>query len=99
MSTRNARAHFRNHRKGENFMTPEIIRYGWIRMPDVSYELSRGTGIFTDDLYGVTLSSPPDTAIGKLSDCFDSREAAEELIQTLRDWNATLPTIGVQATA
>ena len=38
---------------GKNFMTPDVIEYGWVS-DNVAYELSSGSGIVGDTLYGVT---------------------------------------------
>lgn len=42
--------------RGVNFMTPEIVGYGWAGPH--AYELSKGTGIMGGTIYGVTVVDP-----------------------------------------
>lgn len=67
--------------KGRNFMTPDVIRYGEINEHAV-YELSSGTGIFSADLFGVTVKGTGDDF--GLSKCFETREEAEVYIKELQ---------------
>ena len=67
--------------EGENFMTPHVLRYGWIEEKKVAYELSTGTGFTFNSLFGVTIR--PDK--NKQSNCFDSKREAESYIEELQD--------------
>lgn len=65
---------------GKNFMTPHVLSYGWIKESEVAYELSKGMGVTSDTIYGVSIR--PDDK--KESDCFDSKQEAESYIQKLQ---------------
>lgn len=74
-----------------NFITPAVIRYGL--KGNLAYELSRSNDRMPDmapwgDLYGVTVVIyDPETDTTErsfdLSDCFQSRAAAEQHIENL----------------
>lgn len=72
--------------KSQNFMTPDIIRYGIIE-GNIAYELSEGD-FMGDDIFGVTIRGYNDESGEVLkpdgSDCFDSLDAAEKRIQELK---------------
>lgn len=46
-------SHFRRVIRGENMMTPNLI--GFYKIKDGEVEISQGTGIWGDELYGVTV--------------------------------------------
>jgi len=64
-----------------NFMTPEVLRYGWL--PDgCAYELSTGTGIGGQPIWGVTIVDPKRPQDRpKRSKCCHSLEEAETHIK------------------
>ena len=69
-------------------MTPKRIKCGWIITNVKAYELSSGTGIYNEPIFGVTVSSsaewerPPQDF--EDSDCFGSLHAAEKYILKLK---------------
>ena len=78
-----ARAAFRiAYGDSKNFMTPDTV---WSKViGGYAVELSHGSGIFTPDLYGVTVV----TLAGErteLSDCFDSLDEATAYADSLRE--------------
>lgn len=72
---------FKEAVKGTNFMTPDIIEY--IKIDNGVVELSKGKGIFSDTIYGVTV-----VRYGKknsnLSNCFTKISDARDYIETLK---------------
>jgi len=80
----------REYGDAPNFMTPEVIRFGWIRRGAVAFELSRGEGFGGSDLYGVSLvSQDPTTGVTerltKYSGCFKYLSNAELRIADMID--------------
>lgn len=65
---------------GKNFITPHILRYGWIEEGKVAFELSKGSGFTSDIIYGVSIR--PD--VNKKSECFGSKRDAESYIKELQ---------------
>jgi hypothetical protein len=81
-----------------NFMTPTIIRYGWIKRGTIAYELSKGEGLERGSvIYGVSTTFlledrdgilPPKTRRGNYSEesnVFHSMEQAENFIKRLKE--------------
>ena len=66
---------------GENFITPDVIGYDRTAKGTV-YELSKGQGIFTPMLYGVTIHAEHNPT-GAWSACFDTLEEAKAFIKEL----------------
>lgn len=78
---RRARALFRGtFGDSTNFLTPEAVDYGIAG--DYAWELSTGTGIWNESLYGVTVLEL-DGHRTTLGACFDSPEAALAYIEEL----------------
>ena len=73
-----------NHRvfHGHNFMTPTKLSY--TKVGDYEAELSRGKGIWSPRLYGVTVAKDGEK-IDELCDCFQERKEAEAYITSLAD--------------
>jgi hypothetical protein len=70
--------------EGRNFITPDIIRYG--RVGEHWYELSQGSGIYGETVFGVTFrTSEGEPLIPDPSSCCHSREDAETLIRETRE--------------
>jgi hypothetical protein len=68
--------------KGDNFVTPKIIRFG--QQGDYVYELSTGRGLFNADVFGVTVVDlRTDEHRRDLSQAFFNREEAEDFINDL----------------
>jgi len=72
----------------KNFMTPHILRYGMIS-ENVAYELSEGTGIEHETIYGLSVvvidEAGTTTREHSLSKKLDSLEEAERYIEELRE--------------
>lgn len=75
-----------------NFMTPERLQFGFLREPEngysVAYELSSGSGMSGDTIYGVSIvrAYPWGTRrMFNLSACFPSRALAMRAIANGRD--------------
>jgi len=69
--------------KGQNFITPDFIRYG--REGEYVYELTSGTGFKCPKLYGVTVVTKDGGEQDELSKGgFESLEEAEKYISTLK---------------
>jgi hypothetical protein len=71
---------YSKHFHGKNFITPHIIQRGVVR--GTVYELSRGKGIFSDELFGVTISAQANPR-HKSSQAFTTRKEAENFIKSL----------------
>ena len=75
---------------GPNFMTPTIMRVGWIASKgrQVAYELSRGTGFQQEPIYGVSLVAATDDGgtdrLHDLSRMFFDAALAEDFIASLK---------------
>lgn len=85
--------------QGSNFMTPDVIAFGWIASPriadhPIAYEFSTGRGFDPDTvLFGVTIRShPQDRRLERrLSRVFvDDRAGAEAYIMELKRRNLRL---------
>ena len=72
-----------------NFMTPYPLAFGWID-EDTVYEISKGSGIYGEGIYGVTVvvrvggewkREPYETTRSR---CFESRRAAGNYVVSLR---------------
>lgn len=74
-TAQSARSRFR----GQNFMTPNALRYGW--KGDLAYELSEGTGFRNNLIWGVTVVRSDGTNEYDLSRCFFDRDEAEAYIE------------------
>jgi len=73
------------HRGETNFMTPDVVRYGWIK--SWCYELSVGDSIFRDggQLWGITIvDSVRKVKLYDESECFETKSAAEKCIARLK---------------
>lgn len=74
--------------QNRNIVTPRVIRYGTIH-GSYFYELSTGSGIFGDRIYGVTiLRLTADGELEKqhdLNQCVHSETEAETYIKQLRE--------------
>jgi len=70
-----------------NFMTPNVVRYGWIKKDQFAYEISKGLGFDNEPIYGITIVEV--TANGKtqrrtdLGQMFFSMEEARAHIAAL----------------
>ena len=51
---RGAKDHYMKYISGTSYMTPDIMEYGWLYPGRISYELSTGTGLENEKLFGVT---------------------------------------------
>ena len=72
--------------KGNNFMTPNVIRYGWIIENKLAYELGDGRGMESEKIWGVSVRFA-DGEKGNNTDggCYHSRNQAETHIKDLID--------------
>ena len=73
--------------KGKNFMTPEIIGYGWISKENgIVYEFSEGYGSNNDSIIGVTVVEKGKQR-SELSRCFTGtyQEAKREAIDYIQE--------------
>ena len=70
---------------GQNFMTPDVIEYGWVT-PTVAYELSSGSGIVGDKIYGVTfIDAERSRKYMDESTAVLSPDAGRELIEIMKE--------------
>lgn len=69
--------------KGQNFMTPNIRAYYKLRMGEGWAELSDGTGIRQEPIFGVTVRQIDGEDGNKRSQLFHSKSAAIEYIESL----------------
>lgn len=74
--------------KGRNFMTPELIKFGYVEQPKQSnvplvYELSKGEGFSREIIYGLTVKDLSGKTINDLSGCYHSMILIENLIKSL----------------
>lgn len=58
----------------KNFMTPNVIERG--QVGNYFYELSQGTGMRSNDIFGVTVIDKNNKRVDKLSSLFDSISSA-----------------------
>lgn len=72
---------FHKYVKGKNIMTPYVVEY--ITIPNGVVELSKGKGIFSGTLYGVTVVKDERKA-DELCDCFYDYKDAMAYIETLK---------------
>ena len=75
-----AKREFEKHASGVSYMTPNIMRYGWIFPNKIAYELASGQGLNGEMLYSVTTSR----FVVELSVAWLSVEQAELYIKYLR---------------
>lgn len=77
---------FRKVVKGENFMTPQVLKYITVR--DYEVELSQGNGIGGTPIFGVTVVNRVTMEQDhEQSQCFESKKQALAYINELgRDW-------------
>lgn len=72
--------------KGDNFVTPKILRYG--QQGDYVYELSKGSGLFDKMVYGVTVVDLRTNEHRRdLSKAFFNREETEGYINDLEKYS------------
>ena len=74
---------FDKHVSGNNFMSPEILAYGHCWNQDYVFEISRGNGIFSRWIYGITIVHKTDGHDHDRSSSFvgdDSRKLYNECI-------------------
>ena len=76
----NAYTHFQDRVHGSNFMTPSVEEVRWIVPGRVAYELSVGTGMERELIYGITT----DRFRSWLSKMFWSRDGANCYVAELR---------------
>jgi len=50
-------------------MTPEYVGSGWIEEGKISYEISKGHGMYGETIYGLTISGEAGTATREWSGC------------------------------
>lgn len=67
--------------KGKNFMTPNVRGYYRLALEGGYAELSEGTGLYHEPLYGVTIR--PEGPGWPKGDCFGSLRKALEFIEEL----------------
>jgi len=80
----NAMQTFHLHIKGENFMTPTVVEYGFLGDTGIAYEISKGEGFVGDTIYGFTVGLPiNDPRRREWSGCFPSMHAVNKHIQSL----------------
>ena len=80
-----ARELFRSTFKGStNFLTREVVTYGWVASGRHAYEISRGEGMGGGYLYGVTIIDADGTHNSDLSEAVHSLGAVEEKLQRIR---------------
>ena len=72
---------FRSVVKGTNIMTPEWLGYGW--SGDFAYELTKGTGLTNEVIYGVTVVSADRIRRNDLSKLCHSLSEARTYISSL----------------
>ena len=66
---------------GKNFMTPDILEYGRVRL-GVWYEISKGRGFTGTTIYGVTIRPySAKSSVSKLSKMVNSVEEALEYLR------------------
>lgn len=73
----------------KNFITPNVIRYGWIRDQTMAYELSSGSGMETGStIWGVSIVEMTDWGPRRRTDIsrggFRSCQQAESYIKELK---------------
>lgn len=73
---------FRSHVKGKNVMTPTVMSYG--KAGEYIYELSKGRGIFSDIIYGITVVHPDKGKQDNLSTCCHTEQEIQEHLNFLR---------------
>lgn len=69
---------FRRTIKGRNFMTPSLVRYG--KRGRMIFEVSKGKGIWSPMLYGLTIIELPNIKRHDLSTCFNDMAELEAYI-------------------
>ena len=76
--------HFRQTVQGTNFMTPEYVGSGWIEEGKISYEISKGRGIYDEIIYGLTISGEVGSATREWSGCHANLGQVNSRIAELR---------------
>ncbi len=66
----------------KNVMTPIVLEFGEIKNKKLIYELSKGKGIFSPEMFGVTILKE-DGDKTTLSNCFQTKEEAYKFIEEL----------------
>jgi hypothetical protein len=75
----------------KNLMTPTVLDVGSVVRGRVAYEISRGTGMRRQPIFGVSIASyDPDLNTTRryandISDCFGSLDAARDHVNFLRE--------------
>ena len=69
--------------RGSNFMTPEVVRYGFTQF--YAYELSTGRGIDRQPIFGVTVCNRETGENSPLSKVLQSRTDAERYVTMCLD--------------
>jgi len=83
---RDARKHFTRVVGGKNFMTPDVVEYGWVIEGEVSYEISKGEGLEHQDIFGITFAGKNKLGedVRELSKCQASIEEARQYIEQIK---------------
>jgi hypothetical protein len=66
---------------GRNFITPEVL--GYVLAGAHVVEISTGTAIGGDRIYGITVARAPDEPAHALDRCVDSFDAVEEALEEI----------------
>lgn len=96
MANLSAEGVIRREHHSKNALTPDVIRYGWILLDRLAYELSRGEGWLTDSpLYGVSVVRYTKGRTNReghpLSNAFPALRLAERHIEQLRRLASAVP--------
>lgn len=68
-----------------NFLTPEILDRGMSPSGDIAWEISTGTGMDRQPIYGVTVvDARSKQPLHDVSQCVDSLDHARQLVRALR---------------
>jgi len=81
MTQKELKQQFQRVVKGQNFMTPDVVKY--VKIENGVVELSEGTGFRHEPIYGVTVVRDGENQ-HELSKCCNSMEEAMTYIETLK---------------
>jgi len=85
MAAQQASKIFKAHVKGVNIMTPHALGHGFIGTRWV-YEVTEGTGMFGEPIYGVTvIDKTTGNLVKDAGGLFDRKEAAYEWVALMKE--------------
>lgn len=73
----------KHYGKSNNFMTPDVIKYGKIGQ-SLAYELSSGKGFTGNTIYGLSFAHETEGRKNDLSTCLHSIKEVENYIESLK---------------